>query len=160
MTDFNPMKDKQDTPKVGVGVIIENDDAEIFLMRRKGSHGAGQWSLPGGHQDIGETAQQCCLREVEEETGLKLTGWIYKLGFMDTIMESEGLHYITLYYGASSFKGSPTITEPEKCDGIGWFSRYRLPDPMFGRTKDMIDDLMHKTTNEKFLVPRRPEDEE
>ena len=43
------MKNKPDTPKVGVGIVIINDKDEYLLMKRRGSHGVGTWSLPCDH---------------------------------------------------------------------------------------------------------------
>ncbi|WP_134596929.1 NUDIX domain-containing protein, partial [Pseudomonas aeruginosa] len=39
-------------PQVGVGVLILRD-GKVLLGRRKGSHGAGCWSAPGGHLELG-----------------------------------------------------------------------------------------------------------
>ena len=47
-------KDKK-YPRVGIGVMIQNEEGEILLGLRKGSHGAGEWSFPGGHLEMGET---------------------------------------------------------------------------------------------------------
>ena len=42
-------------PRVGIGVLIENENGEVLLGLRRGSHGEGEWSFPGGHLDFGET---------------------------------------------------------------------------------------------------------
>ena len=59
-------------PQVGVGVLILRD-GKVLLGRRKGSHGAGCWSAPGGHLEFGEAVEDCALREALEETGLALS---------------------------------------------------------------------------------------
>ena len=45
-------------PKVGTAIIITRDN-KILLMKRRGPHGAGTWSPPGGHLDFGESPEQC-----------------------------------------------------------------------------------------------------
>ena len=47
-------------PKVGVGVFVFRGN-KLLLGKRKGSHGAGEWSLPGGHLDPGEDLIDCCI---------------------------------------------------------------------------------------------------
>ena len=58
-----------DCPRVGVGVLVWRDD-HLLLVRRARPPGAGEWSLPGGGQELGETLFETARREVAEETGL------------------------------------------------------------------------------------------
>ena len=60
-------------PRVGVGVIIVKA-GKVLIGERKGSHGAGQYALPGGKLEWKETWEECARREVLEETGISLTG--------------------------------------------------------------------------------------
>ena len=138
MVDFSNMKNKPDTPKVGVGIILVNDGGEIFLMRRQGSHGPGEWSLPGGHLELGEDEFTCCARELKEETGLTLTK-LTKHTFCNNVFESEGLHYITLFY-FGEYEGNAKNMEPAKCDAIGWFPINNLPSPLFGALNKIFGD--------------------
>jgi ADP-ribose pyrophosphatase YjhB (NUDIX family) len=55
---------------VGVGAVILDGDGRVVLVKRQHEPLAGQWSLPGGALDVGETLQAGTRREVAEETGL------------------------------------------------------------------------------------------
>lgn len=60
-----------DRPVVGVGgVVIENGRA--LLIRRGSEPLLGQWSIPGGTLELGESLQQGVARELREETGLEV----------------------------------------------------------------------------------------
>lgn len=58
-----------DRPRVGVGVVVWRDDRVLLIQRGK-PPGEGEWSLPGGGQELGETLFEAAAREVFEETGL------------------------------------------------------------------------------------------
>jgi mutator protein MutT len=58
-----------DRPFVGVGAVIV-DKGHVVLIKRRYEPLAGQWSLPGGAVDVGETLEECVAREMKEETGL------------------------------------------------------------------------------------------
>jgi len=59
----------------GGSAIVSDDYGGILLQKRADS---GNWALPGGVMDIGETLEECVVREVREETGLdvEITGLI------------------------------------------------------------------------------------
>jgi ADP-ribose pyrophosphatase YjhB (NUDIX family) len=56
---------------VGVGAVIVHD-SKVVLIRRRYEPLAGQWSLPGGVVEVGETLESSVAREMEEETGLQV----------------------------------------------------------------------------------------
>jgi len=56
-------------PIVGIGVAVLRPGA-VLLVRRGTPPNLGAWSLPGGAQDLGETAEAAARRELLEETGL------------------------------------------------------------------------------------------
>jgi ADP-ribose pyrophosphatase YjhB (NUDIX family) len=69
------------------------DDGRLLLIRRGHGPGAGEWSIPGGRVEAGETLAEAVVRELAEETGVEgicdgLLGWVERIG--------EGYHYVIL----------------------------------------------------------------
>jgi 8-oxo-dGTP diphosphatase len=58
-------------PIVGIGVVVWHED-RVLLIRRDKPPRRGQWSLPGGAQQLGETLAEAACREVREEAGLEV----------------------------------------------------------------------------------------
>ena len=69
MDSVNDTRQYPDRPIVGVGAVIV-DDGKVLLIKRKYEPLKGQWSLPGGMVEIGETLVTALAREMLEETGL------------------------------------------------------------------------------------------
>jgi 8-oxo-dGTP diphosphatase len=107
-------------------MILLRDDNKVLLGKRKGSHGAGTWSFPGGHLEPGESFEDCCRRETLEETGIKV-GKLTPVGFTNDIFEEEKLHYVTLYFMSEEFIGEPKVMEPDKCEEWDWFALDLIP---------------------------------
>jgi len=59
-------------PVVGVGVVIWRED-KVLLVKRGREPRKGEWGLPGGMQQLGETIFHAAVREAREETGLDIT---------------------------------------------------------------------------------------
>jgi mutator protein MutT len=60
-----------EAPIVGVGAVILHEN-KILLIQRGQEPLKGEWSLPGGALELGETLEQGVCREVREETGLEV----------------------------------------------------------------------------------------
>ena len=70
MTDPATPIASQSMPIIGVGAVILNQQGEIVLIRRGKEPRRGEWSIPGGRLEWGETLHDGLIREVREETGL------------------------------------------------------------------------------------------
>lgn len=126
------------SPQVGVGVLIFNQ-GQLLLGRRKGSHGQGTWSLPGGHLEFGESLEQCASRETLEETGLSLERCI-KGPYVNNVFSDVNKHYLTVFMISGQFTGEPQQREPEKCDGWMWFDIDALPSPLFPPLATLLNE--------------------
>jgi len=87
-----------DNPLVGVGAVIVQEN-RVLLIRRGQAPLLGEWSLPGGVLECGETLREAIIREVREETGLTVeTGEM--LGVYERITRNEDrrvrYHYVLI----------------------------------------------------------------
>ena len=96
-------------PLVGIGIVVLKPDA-VLLVRRGRPPALGQWSLPGGAQKLGETAEQAARRELSEETGLQV-GPLHLVAHVDSIHPDPGgrirFHYTILDFAAAWCGGEP-----------------------------------------------------
>ena len=129
---------KPERPKVGVGVMVVSE-GKVLLGKRKGSHGAGCWSLAGGHLEFGETVEECAKRELWEETGLNATSFVLGPWTNDVIDGTK--HYVTLFVFVDQFTGELALKEPHKCEGWEWFDWKQLPMPLFPPVVQLIEKL-------------------
>lgn len=123
--------------RVGVAAIVLRD-SKVLIGRRKGAHGAGTWGLPGGHLEFGESVEACAMREVFEETGLRvaITG---PAGFTNDVFLDEGRHYVTLFVLARCGAGEAQVREPDKCAVWEWREWDDLPRPLFRPLQSLVD---------------------
>ena len=126
-------------PQVGVGVFIKKD-GKILVGKRKGSHGAATWALPGGHLEPGESFEACCKREVLEETGLTIKN-ISPVVFTNDIFHDEGLHYITLFFKSEYESGEAIVAEPLQCEEWRWVPLKHIPQPIFLPLRNALEDI-------------------
>jgi nucleoside triphosphatase len=66
-----PMKDKQQYPEPTVGALIFNDQDQLLIVKTHKWH--GNYTIPGGHVELGEHLLDAMKREIKEETGLTLS---------------------------------------------------------------------------------------
>ena len=88
-------------PQVCVGAVVIRDEC-LLLVRRGHGPAAGEWSVPGGRVETGETLAEAVVREVAEETGLdvvcdELVGWVERI--------DPEHHFVIFDFGATPVGG-------------------------------------------------------
>jgi 8-oxo-dGTP diphosphatase len=143
-----------DQPIVGVGAIVFKGD-EVLLVRRGKEPALGEWSLPGGAVEVGETLEEALRRELLEETGIEVE--ILGLSsFLERIFPDAAgkisYHYVLLdflccYRGGEPQAGSDVL---ELCF---------TPLPLlknFGLTKHASEIILQahsQLSSKNFLLP-------
>lgn len=116
------------TPKVAVGAAVGNEKGELLLIQRADS---GVWLYPTGWCDVGYSAAEVVVKEVEEETGLEVEP-VRLIGVMDGLR--LGFSRIALYSLLFHCRvvGGEINPHPLEVSDIGWFSEDKLPFPLAG----------------------------
>ena len=110
-------------PLVGVGAIIIEQD-RVLLVKRGHPPLLGEWSIPGGVLEVGETLREAAVREALEETGLTVET-ADLLGVYDRILrdadERTLYHYVLIDFLCRRVAGEPQASGD--ADEVRWFTR-------------------------------------
>lgn len=128
-----------EAPLVGVGAIIIEED-RVLLVKRGHAPLLGEWSIPGGVLEVGETLREAAVREALEETGLTVET-ADLLGVYDRILhdadERTLYHYVLIDFLCRRVEGEPKPSG----DAVEarWFTRHELRQlSLPGDTEDVI----------------------
>ena len=136
-----------DRPFVGVGAVVVDGD-RVLLVRRANEPLKGEWSIPGGAVEIGETLQAAVVREVREETGLQVrVGPIVEV--LDRIrLDPDGrarFHYVLIDYACEPEGG--TLACASDAADVQWArvdelpSAFHVADLTVGVIRKAVDAL-------------------
>ncbi|MCR4323262.1 MAG: NUDIX domain-containing protein [Candidatus Azambacteria bacterium] len=143
------MMEEQNKPKVGIGIMILKD-GKVLLGKRKGSHGEGEYSFPGGHLEYMESFEDCARREIAEECGIEVENIRFQL--LANVLKYAPKHYVHIGMIADYVSGEPKVLEPEKCESWDWYSMDNLPQPLFEMCQQGIGCYK---TGENYIDSRR-----
>lgn len=141
--------------KIGVGMgVILLKEGKVLLGKRhedpeKASSllkGAGTWTMPGGKLHFGETFEQGAIREVIEETGIKLNEVKVICINNDQV---EGVHFITLGLLSEDFNQEPEVKEPDEITEWNWFDLENLPSPLYFPSAKILENYKNKAFYKK-----------
>lgn len=130
-------------------VITSETEPRVLFIERGGDPFKGQWAIPGGFLNMDETTEQCAIRELEEETGLKVEK-VHQIGAYSKIDRDPRGRNIAVAYLA-------IVDKPLEVRGLDdaaeakWFSLHALPPLAFDHNEIMADAiaLYDKLKNDK-----------
>ena len=133
---------------MGVGGVLIHE-GRVLLIRRGKEPLRGRWVVPGGTLELGETLEQALVREMEEETGLRVEpGEV--LTVFDRIMHEAGTvryHYVIVDYLCSYVSGEARAASD--AEAVAWatpedLSAYDLPQKALEVVQDAFDRLSRR----------------
>jgi 8-oxo-dGTP diphosphatase len=111
-------------PVVGVAAAATTPDGRWLLIRRGDT---GQWALPGGTLEWGETLQQAAVRELEEEAGVERVTLGNLLGVYSEPNRDERFHAVTIVVRAEVDAPVRPPMNPVEITEVGLFAEAELP---------------------------------
>lgn len=137
-------------PGVGIGVMILKNNKVLLGKRHpdpeKASsllHGEGTWTMPGGKLHFGEDLKEAAMREVLEETGLKVKKEDLKIISVTNDIVYDA-HFVTIGFLCQNFEGQPKNIEPDEITEWQWFDLDQLPSPIFFSSEKIIRNYLDK----------------
>ena len=125
-------------------VITKETDAKVLLIQRGDDPYKGCWAFPGGFMNMDETTEQCAIRELEEETGLKIVE-LYQIGAYSKVDRDPRGRTVTVAYLAVIDKLSPVIGQDDAVQAE-WWPLTSLPQLAFDHDEIMEDAIaLYKT---------------
>jgi len=116
-----------EVPFVGVGAVIVQD-GRVLLIQRGQPPLLGEWSLPGGVLECGETLREATVREAREETGL-VVETVDMLGVYERVIRNdEGrvrYHYVLIDFLCRPIAGD--LKAGSDAADVQWFTRNEIP---------------------------------
>lgn len=116
-----------DNPLVGVGAVIVQEN-RVLLIQRGQPPLLGEWSLPGGVLECGETLREATAREAREETGL-VVETVEMLGVYERVIRGDDgrvrYHYVLIDFLCRPVEGD--LKAGSDAADVRWFTRRELP---------------------------------
>jgi len=119
-------------------VLFAEKDGQMYvlLIQRGNDPYKGYWAFPGGFLNMDETVARCAERELEEETGIVLTG-MQLVGIYSDVERDPRGRVITAAYAAMTTM--PEATAADDAAAAKWWPLNELPPLAFDHDKILVD---------------------
>ncbi|MEC7734713.1 MAG: 8-oxo-dGTP diphosphatase MutT [Pseudomonadota bacterium] len=95
---------KKDLITVSAVALVDHDGRVLISKRPEGKHMSGFWEFPGGKLEIGETPEECLIREIKEEIDINLSNFCFSpLTF--SLNEYDEFNILLLLYVCREWEG-------------------------------------------------------
>jgi 8-oxo-dGTP diphosphatase len=124
----------------GAAAICINEQKKVLVVR-----GAGTkiWSVPTGGMEQGETPEECCVREVKEETGY-MVSVVKRISVKETVI--QGIDVTTYYFKVVKVNGEIAVHDPDQEIGeADWKSieEYQQLEQMYPEDLPLIKEIAY-----------------
>ncbi|MBQ8453775.1 MAG: NUDIX hydrolase [Bacteroidaceae bacterium] len=120
-------------------VMTKETTPHVLLIERGSDPFKGHWAFPGGFMNMDETAEQCAIRELEEETGLKVSSF-HQIGAYTKVNRDPRGRTITVAYLAT-LDAPADVCGQDDAAKAQWFPIDALPPLAFDHNEIMKDAL-------------------
>ncbi len=120
-------------------VITKEPQPKVLLIQRGAAPFKDTWAFPGGFMNMDETTEQCAIRELEEETGLKVAT-IHQIGAYSKVDRDPRGRTITVAY-LGIFDAPKEVKGMDDAANAKWFSISDLPHLAFDHY-DILKDAI------------------
>ena len=120
-------------------VITRENDAKVLLIQRGYEPYKGCWAFPGGFMDMDETTEKCAIRELEEETGLRVSD-IKQIGAYSKVDRDPRGRTITVAY-LTIIDKPIAVTGQDDAAEAEWWPVDALPPLAFDHGEIMADAM-------------------
>ena len=130
------------------GVLVINEKDELLLQKRADNH---HWGYPGGSMELGETFEECAVRETQEETGLicdelKYFTHISGAHFYHVYPNGDQIYPAEIIFVCRKYHGELKAQEEEVLE-LHFFPLDQLPEELSDTNRDIILKL-----RDEFLI--------
>jgi len=135
---------KEGKLRVGCSAVLFDAKREKALLTRRADN--GRWCVPGGGLEAGESVEEACIREVWEETGLRvrvtrLIGVYSDPNQLVIYSDGNKAFFVVLSFEVEVTGGELGLSD--ETTEYGWFSLAEMDSmPMHGRHKDRVMDAL------------------
>ena len=143
------MKKERGNIWLGVANLVENEQGEWLVVKKKYSGLKGLWSLPAGFVQEAETVEMAAMREVLEETAIK-TKIIGMIGFRSGVIRNQISDNMAIFYSRKVDEVQIAIAQEKEIEEVAWIHPSKLAqDPL---ASSMLHE-MAKEHVERFVHP-------
>ena len=122
---------------------------QVLLLRRFSTgYRDGEYSVPAGHLDGGETVMSAAAREAQEEVGVKIG--VSDMIFSLVMHRTEDDERVDFFVHVRKWLGEPFNAEPDKCDDLCWVDVNKLPANMVPYVRRALENHLKDIRFDEF----------
>jgi 8-oxo-dGTP pyrophosphatase MutT (NUDIX family) len=136
---------------VGARTVVLDEQGRLLLIQRSDNH---RWAIPAGAMELGESMEDCAIRELWEETGLRatsLTPYAFYTAYTYTNDYGHTYQQVLMSFVVHTWEGE-LLRETDESVDAGWFALDELPGPKSFVIDEALADLETFTTSGRLVM--------